>query len=96
MDAEAIEKARQEIMRLRELLDISHSKLAEGEAFYVRLFDSLTDEAKALPEKERQREAAKHVLNDASLLKQAVLHMQFNARELQREFETLYGIILEN
>lgn len=50
----------------------------------------------ALKEKDRQREAAHLVLEDAGTIKRAVTHMQFNARDLERAFEELYHIISAN
>ena len=93
---ESVEKARQEIMRLRELLDITRMRLEEGEAMYEQLFAELTPEQMALKEKDRQREAAHLILEDAGTIKRAVTHMQFNARDLERAFEELYHIISAN
>ncbi len=95
-DAEALEKARQEVMRFKELLDVAEQQFKEGATLYDKLFAQLTEGERMLPEKERQRIAASAVLKDASTLKQATLHMQFVARNLERDFEELYGIILEN
>lgn len=92
-DEDTLEKARQGIMRLRELLDITRLHLDEGEAIYAELFAELTPDQLALKEKERQREAAHHVLHDPATIKRAVTHMQFHARDLERAFEDLYNII---
>ena len=92
---EAVEKARQEIMRFRELLDVFRARLDAGERDYARLFDDVSGEDKAnLPEKELQRKAAYGVLEDRSALSEAVLTMRFQARELEKELEQLYDIIM--
>jgi hypothetical protein len=93
--AEAVEKVRQEIMRFRELLDVFRARLDAGERDYAQLFADVSPEDKAsLPEKELQRKAAYGVLEDRSPLSKAVLTMRFQARELEREFEQLYDIIM--
>ena len=93
--AEAVEKARQEIMRFRELLDVFRARLDAGERNYAQLFADVPAEDKAsLPEKELQRKAAYSVLEDRSALSQAVLTMRFQARELEKELEQLYDIIM--
>lgn len=93
---EELERARQAIMRYRELLDILRLRLEEGEQRYSRLFAHLSPEETAgKPEKERQRLAAYDVLRDSTALERAVLQSQFDARDLEREFEHLHHIIVE-
>jgi hypothetical protein len=93
--SERLEKARQAVMRFRELLDLMESTLEQSEARYAGLFDGLSAEAVNLPEKERQREAARTVLDDTKTLEDAVLSAQFSARDYEREFEALYNRIYE-
>lgn len=94
-DPEQVEKMRQAVMRLRELLDIMGGQLAEGERAYARLFASFNPEETAnLREKERQGLAALQLLDDPSALANAALNLRFVARELEREFEQLYDNIM--
>lgn len=90
-----IEKARQAIMRLRELLDIMRAQLEEGEQVYQQLFAHVSAEDKAaLKEKELQRVAAFAVLEDSTLLSNAALHLRFVARNLEKDFEQLYDNLM--
>lgn len=93
---EQVERVRQQIMRYRELLDILHSRLRDAERAYNRLFDACTAEEKSsLREKELQRVAAIRLLeNDLTLLSDAVLTMRYDARDMEREFDHLYGLIV--
>ena len=94
-DREAVEKVRQEIMRFRELLDIMRQQLESGERAYDKLFASFTDEERQnTKEKDLQWKAAERMMDDLKPLRDAVLHMQFDSRELERAFEELYGIII--
>lgn len=94
-DPEQVEKMRQAVMRLRELLDIMSGQLAEAERAYAGLFAHLAPEAVAsLKEKERQGLAALQLLDDSSPLADAALNLRFVTRELERDFEQLYENII--
>lgn len=89
--AEEVEKIRQGIMRMRELLDILHARLEEGELAYTRLFAGLSPtDTEGLKEKEIQRLAAYDVLNDRSMITLPALSLRFHMRDLEREFEQLH------
>lgn len=92
--AEALEKKRQAVMRLRELLDHMHLKLEEGERSYARLFAQLPEEERQKTrEKATQGKVAQLLLDNPRPLENAILQMQFDARDLERAFEELYNII---
>ena len=94
-DAEQIEKARQGIMRLRELLDLLRGELEAGEEAYARLFDKCSPEEKAaLKEKDLQRRAALDLIDDPSSLSKPALQLRFAARNLERDFEQLYDNVI--
>ncbi|MCK6578192.1 MAG: hypothetical protein L6Q98_08835 [Anaerolineae bacterium] len=92
---EALEKARQAIMRYRELLDLMQSRLRDYERAYVGLFAGLSESAASLPEKGRQREAAYAVLDDDKALTRALLTARFDSRDFEREFEALHDRVVE-
>ncbi len=92
---ENVEKTRQAIMRMRELLDIMRIQLEAGEAAYAALFMSLSPEDRRnLKDKEAQRLAAIAILDDTSSLSSAALNMRFATRNLERDFEHLYDNLL--
>lgn len=92
---EQVEKTRQSIMRLRELLDIMHLRLEHGERGYAKLFDHISDEDKATkPEKELQRLAAYPFIENPKQLADVALEMRFFTRNLEKEFEELFDIIM--
>jgi hypothetical protein len=92
---EKVERARQQVMRFRELLDVFRARLEAGERKYEQLFTDVSDDDKArLAEKDLQRLAAYGVLEDRKALSDAVLAMRFQARELEKELEQLYDIIM--
>jgi hypothetical protein len=92
---EHLEKARQAIMRYRELLDLMHQELKTAETYYTRLFDNCSDEDKAtLPDKELQRRAAHDVIADPKPLQDAALHMRFVSRDFEREFENVHDNLI--
>lgn len=94
-DPQQIEKMRQAVMRLRELLDIMGGQLTEGERAYARLFASLDPAATAnLKEKERQGLAALQLLDNPAALGDVALQMRFVSRELERDFEQLYDNVM--
>ncbi len=94
-DAEQIEKLRQGIMRLRELLDLLRADLETGEQAYARLFADCTPEDRAtLKEKDLQRQAALALLDNSSPLRDAALHLRFAARNLERDFEQLHDNLI--
>lgn len=84
------EKARQAIMRFRELLDIMRMHLEEGEQAYRQLFAHLPPEAEGLPEKERQALVARSVVEDSTALRRAALQLRFDARDMERAFEEVH------
>ena len=92
---EEIEKVRQEIMRFRELLNIMRDKLQYGERVYEGLFSGFSpDEKKVVKEKDLQWKLAEGMVSDTSRLAQAVIQMQYYSREMERDFDELYNIIL--
>ncbi len=48
----------------------------------------------ALKEKELQRVAATHIVDDPTALADAVLHMRFVGRNMERDFEHLYDNVM--
>ncbi len=94
-DRERTEKVRQELMRFNELLGLMRGKLVAGERTYQELFAGLAPEELAgLNHKEVQCKLAEQ-LDDLTPLKQAVTEMRFGARELEKGFSELSGIIAE-
>lgn len=92
---ENVEKTRQAIMRLRELLDLMRDELEQGEAAYADLFATLSpDDIHGLKEKEIQRLAAIAILDDTSALSDVALHLRFAARTLERDFEQIYDNLM--
>ena len=88
---EELEKARQGIMRMRELLDILHARVDEGERAYDRFFVGLSPEDTAgLKEKEIQRLAAYAIVDDRSEIMTPALHLCFVLRDLANEFEQIH------
>ena len=91
---EEIEKVRQEIMRLRELLNIMRQNLDAGERSYAGLFSNCTPEEKTtMKEKDLQWKVAEQIVGDVSQLRNAVANLWFYTRELEKSFEELHGII---
>ena len=83
-------------MRCRELLNVMRERLDEGERAYAKLFSKFSpDEIAATKEKDMQWKLAEAMVDDASLsqLRRTVGKMRFDARELERGFEELDGII---
>lgn len=96
-DTETLERYRQAVMRLRELLDLLQERVERGNQGYLRLFALLPPETARLKEKDRQGQLAALVLDDAAAFKQLedlVLGLAFAGREYYREFEALHGIIV--
>lgn len=94
-DPEQVEKMRQAVMRLRELLDIMGGQLAEGERAYAKLFANLNpEESASLKEKERQGLAALELLDDPAALADVALHLRLVSRDLERDFEQLYDNVM--
>ena len=89
---EEIEKVRQAIMRFRELLDLMQMQLESGEQAYARLFDGY--DTAGMKEKDAQWLIAEQIVDDTEALKRAALTMQFEARNMEREFEALYGNLI--
>ena len=94
-DREEIEKVRQEIMRFRELLNIMRQKLEDGEQAYTQLMSKYSaEDAKSLKHKDLQWKIAEQIIHEPSALSNAVIRARFDARELERNFEELYDIIV--
>lgn len=97
INAEHLEKVRQEIMRFRELLNIMRLKLDEGERTYARLFATyLPNPPEGLKEKDRQGLLARHILethDERTPLRDAVMKVRFDAHELERAFEEFYNLV---
>lgn len=93
-DAEYLEKARQAIMRFRELLDIMQQQVQEGEEAYTRLFAALDPaETNGLAVKEIQRLAAYDVVADPEPLRRAALHQGFSCRNMERDFTQIHDAL---
>jgi len=91
---EAIEKVRQQIMRLRELLAILTQTVRDGEGRYAQLFSACSEEDKQrLKEKDLQWKAAEHLLTNRAALSRTALHLRIATRDISRSFEELYDII---
>jgi hypothetical protein len=92
---EEVERARQAIMRFRELLDLMRAELEAGERNYELLFSKCTpEEIETLKEKDLQRRAAIHLLDDPSALGDAAFHLRYVTRNLERDFEQVYDNIM--
>jgi hypothetical protein len=92
---EEIEKVRQEIMRMRELLTLLRGHLEAGEQSYERLFARhLPPDAMALKEKDRQWRLAEHLVADLAPLERAVATCTFRLRMMHQGFEELHEIVL--
>ncbi|MFN8447103.1 MAG: hypothetical protein U0521_00520 [Anaerolineae bacterium] len=92
---EQLERARQAIMRFRELLDLLNAELEQSERNYEQLFARCTpEERETLKEKDLQLRAAIHLLDNRAALGDAALHMRFITRNLERDFEQLYDNIM--
>jgi hypothetical protein len=93
---EAVEKIRQAIMRYRELLDVYQSRLDAGNLAYQRIINQHgPGDVSGMKEKDVQWLVAEKIVGDTDVLNRAVLQMQFEAREMERAFEELYGILVE-
>jgi hypothetical protein len=92
---EKIERTRQAIMRLRELLDIMRHELEQGEERYRQLFAQCTPEQMAtLKEKDLQLQAAYYHVEDPSAIGDAATHLRFVSRNLERDFEQLHDNVM--
>lgn len=92
-DRERTEKVRQELMRLNELLGIMRGRLTDGERAYAELFTGLSPEQSAtMNHKQQQWEVAER-FEDLQPLKDIVSALRFGARELEKGFAELGGII---
>ena len=92
---ERIERARQAIMRFRELLDLMGEELARGEREYSLLFAHLSrEETATLKVKDLQGRAALDLIDHPETLGKPALHMRFAARNLERDFEQLYDNLM--
>lgn len=91
---EELEKARQVIVRFRELLDIMHQSIEDAEAAYAELFASLPPEQlETIRERELQSMAAHDLVKDPSVLGKALLQLRLDAKDLSKAFEELYSAI---
>ncbi len=94
---EQLERARQGIMRFRELLDLLHAEIDEAERRYADLFAQCTpEERETLKEKDLQLRAAIPLVEDPAPLGDAALHMRYITRNLERDFEQIYDNIMTN
>ncbi len=94
-DPEQVEKTRQAIMRLRELLDLLRGELEAGEQAYARLFDGCTpEEIASLKQKDLQQRAALGLIDHPEALGDAALHLRFVMHNLERDFEQLYDNVM--
>jgi hypothetical protein len=94
-DQEQVERVRQQIMRLRELLTLMSNTVGKAERDYARLFSSFSKEEKAdLKEKDLQWKLAERMVGDLTPLKNTAMELRFNARDLERNFEQLYDNIV--
>lgn len=92
---EHIERRRQQVMRLRELLDVLRLRLDDADRQYAHLFAPISEADKAgKREKDLQTLLAHHLADDAAPLSQIVLSMQFESREFEKAFDELYGLII--
>lgn len=92
---EQIERTRQAIMRLRELLDTMSAQVEEGEVLYRRLFAQCTpEEVATLKEKDLQLHAACYLYEDPASIGDAALHMAFVARNLERDFHQIHDNVM--
>ncbi len=81
-------------MRFRELLNIMRQNLDDGERVYAQLFSNCSSEdRKNMKEKDLQWKVAEEMIGDVSQLRQAVSHLRFDARNLEKAFEELHDII---
>lgn len=92
---ESQERMRQAVMRYRELLDVMRLRLEAGERAYNALFAPLSEDERALPEKQQQGIVGRLALQDRTALERAVLHMHFECRDLQKAFEDLHFIVVD-
>lgn len=94
-NSESVEKTRQAIMRLNELLGLMRQRLEGGERAYKQLFAGISPEQQAsMKEKDLQLLAAQQNLHDLSGLKRAALELRFHARDLEKAFEELYDALV--
>jgi hypothetical protein len=94
---EDIERVRQQVMRLRELLTLIGGSVAAGERAYARLFAACSDDdRKTLGVKQLQGKVAVQLLTAGDLvpLREAVLALRLEARSLERSFEEVYDLIV--
>ena len=90
---ERTEKVRQQIMRMNELLGIMRGRLATGERAYEALFSAIPPEVRAQTHTKDLQWQVAESLEDLAPLKDAVGELHFGARELEKAFAELYGII---
>lgn len=90
---ERTEKVRQQIMRMNELLGIMRGRLTTGERAYEALFAGIPPEERARTHKKDLQWQVAEQLEDLAPLKDAVGELHFGARELERAFAELSGII---
>jgi hypothetical protein len=94
---EQTEKIRQAIMRYRELLDIMRLRLDTAERAYEALFADISPEDRSsIPVKTLQWRIAEKLAGNHDSFGKAILQIRFDARDLEREFETLYDRLVED
>ena len=82
-------------MRFRELLDLLHESLDQGELAYAALFTSFPPEQIAnMAEKELQGLVAQEIVGDPTRLHHALLDMRFTMRNFERDFEQVYNNVV--
>lgn len=94
---EHIEKMRQAVMRLHELLEIMRHEVGKGDAAYQALFAHLTPDELLLPYKQQQHVIAEMMLDTSRQpLADIAIGMRLHSRDFEREFEALYNNIISD
>jgi hypothetical protein len=94
---EDIERIRQAIMRLHELMELMRHHLHEGETAYEALFATLTPEERTLPYKTQQRVIAETLLDSSTQpLADIALRLRLHARDFEREFENVHDKVVSS
>jgi len=96
-DPEDIEKVRQELMRLHELLKLTRKMLEAGERAYLSLFPDMSPATiDSVKHKDVQWIVAEAMVYDSALLRRIVCEMTFTMHNLQLGFAELRDIISSN
>jgi hypothetical protein len=87
---EQVERVRQQIMRLRELLTIMKQRQEAGERAYAALYTTLPEPMPpGTKEKDGQWRLAEVLIQDLGILERSVSSLRFECRELERAFGDL-------